>query len=707
MTAEAKHPLIIVESPTKAKTISRFMKSKYRVMASLGHVRDLPKSTLGVDIENDFAPKYINIRGKGAIIKELKDASKKASSVYLATDPDREGEAISWHLCSILGIDPAEAKRVTFHEITEKAVREAFSKPKPVNLRLVNAQQVRRVLDRLVGYSLSPLLWHKIRPGLSAGRVQSAALRLIVQRDHEIASFKSEEYWTLDVYLESEKGEVKARYFGEKGRKKALSGQSDVDAVLAGIRDKPFIVTSVKPKERKRQAPFPFTTSTLQQEASRKLGFPVKKTMSVAQTLYEGVELGKDGYTGLITYMRTDSVRVAGSAVSEARRFIGEMFGSQYVGGGRTARAKPLEQGAHEAIRPTSVARTPGEVRSLLKNDQYRLYKLIWERFVASQMAPAVYDTVTADITAGDATFRATGSRMKFAGFTKVYEEGRDHPGEREEEGDIIPLTEGEILRLVKTEPLQHFTEPPPRYTEATLVKALEENGIGRPSTYAPIIATLFEREYIARDQRRLHATELGITVDRLLTENFPSIVDLAFTAGMEKKLDSIEEGEGDWVAILREFWEPFKEQVDRAEEEISRIKIADEPAGEDCDKCGRPMVIKRGRYGKFIACSGYPECKNTKPVLEKTGVKCPKCEKGDIVARRTRKGRVFYGCTEYPACDYTTWARPVAGSKCPTCGSFLVEAPGRRRGFRCSDPDCSYRSQKVENYEQVARLSR
>lgn len=706
MTAETT-PLIIVESPTKTKTISRFMKSKYRVMASMGHIRDLPKSTLGVDIENDFTPKYINIRGKGSLIKELKEASKKASNVYLATDPDREGEAISWHLCSILGIRPEEAKRVVFHEITEKAVKQAFAKPRPINLRLVNAQQTRRVLDRLVGYSLSPLLWHKVRPGLSAGRVQSAALRLIVQRDQEIEAFKPEEYWTLDVFLEGEHGEVKARYFGENGRKKALARRSDVDAVLAAVQGKDFVVRSVRPKERKRQAPPPFTTSTLQQEASRKLGFSVQKTMSLAQALYEGVELGKDGYIGLITYMRTDSVRVAESAVAEARRYIGEVFGDDYVGSGRVVKARPLEQGAHEAIRPTSVLRTPAQVRPFLKPDQYRLYKLIWERFVASEMAPAVYDTVTADIAAGPSIFRATGSRLRFPGFTKVYEEGQDHPTDDEEEKDIIPLTEGEVLRLVRTEPLQHFTEPPPRYTEATLVKALEENGIGRPSTYAPIIATLFEREYIARDQKRLYSTELGKTVDRLLTENFPSIVDLAFTAEMEKKLDSIEEGEGDWVQILREFWEPFKKQVDQAEEQLSKVQLADEPAGETCEKCGRPMVIKRGRYGKFIACSGYPECKNTKPIVEKTGVKCPRCGRGEIVARRTRKGRVFYGCTEYPGCDYTTWDRPVAGTECPACGAFLVETQGRRREFRCSNPDCGYRTQKIENYEQVARLSR
>lgn len=692
MAPETKRPLIIVESPTKAKTISRFMKSRYQVMASLGHVRDLPKSTLGVDVEKDFAPKYINIRGKGDLIKELREAAKKASQVYLATDPDREGEAISWHLCHILGIDPEDARRVTFHEITEKAVKDAFAKPLPLNLRLVGAQQARRVLDRLVGYSLSPLLWHKIRPGLSAGRVQSAALRLIVKRENEITAFTAEEYWTLDAYLEGEDGQVKARYYGEHGRKKGLATRKDVDAVLAGIKGQPFEVTSVTPKERKKLSPFPFTTSTLQQEASRKLGFPVRKTMSLAQMLYEGVELGADGYTGLITYMRTDSTKVASSAASEARRFVEGVYGSEYVGAGRVARQKPGEQGAHEAIRPASVSRIPRDVKRFLKPDQFKLYKLIWDRFVASQMAAAVYDTVTADINAGGHTFRATGSRLKFAGFTRVYEEGQDVPVEEDKE--IIPLKQGEVLSLEKTEPLQHFTEPPPRYTEATLVRALEENGIGRPSTYAPIIATLFEREYVGRDQRRLFPSELGVTVDKLLTDNFPSIVDLAFTAGMEKKLDSVEEGDGNWTGILREFWEPFKEQLDRAEEEIGRVQVEDEPAGEDCEKCGRPMVIKRGRYGKFVACSGYPECKNTKPILEKTGVTCPKCAQGDIVARRTRKGRVFYGCSKYPDCDYTTWDKPVAGSKCPACGAFLVGVQGKGRGFRCSNASCSYRSQ-------------
>ncbi|MGI6632129.1 MAG: type I DNA topoisomerase [Bacillota bacterium] len=696
MAAETKRPLIIVESPTKAKTISRFMKSRYRVLASLGHVRDLPKSTLGVDVEDNFTPKYINIRGKGELIRELKDAAKKASSVYLATDPDREGEAISWHLCHILGIEPQKAKRVTFHEITEKAVKEAFARPLPLNLRLVDAQQARRILDRLVGYSLSPLLWHKIRPGLSAGRVQSAALRLIVKRENEISSFKSEEYWTLDVYLDGEAGQVKARYYGDNGQKKSLSTKSDIDVVLEGVRGKPFVVEAVKPKERKKNPPFPFTTSTLQQEASRKLGFPVRKTMSVAQGLYEGVELGPDGYTGLITYMRTDSTKVSSVAVGEARTYIGEIYGPDYVGKGRVAKQKPGEQGAHEAIRPTSVMRHPRDVKRFLKPDQFKLYKLIWDRFVASQMAPAVYDTVTAEIKAGNHNFRATGSRLRFAGFTKVYEEGQDSPGE--EEAEIIALSEGEVLRLEKTEPLQHFTEPPPRYTEATLVRALEENGIGRPSTYAPIIATLFEREYIGRDQRRLFPTELGVTVDNLLENNFPSIVDLAFTAVMEKKLDSVEEGEGDWVQILKEFWEPFKQQLDRAEEKIGQIKVEDEPAGVDCEKCGKPMVIKRGRYGKFIACSGYPECKNTMPILEKTGVSCPKCGKGDIVARRSRRGRVFYGCSTYPECDYTSWDKPVPGSRCPQCGAFMLELQGRGRGYRCSNQSCGHRTQKLEN---------
>ncbi len=694
----SKRPLIIVESPTKAKTISRFMKSRYQVKASLGHVRDLPKSKLGVDVEHGFEPQYINIRGKGDLIKELKEAARGASTVYLATDPDREGEAISWHLCYILGIEPSEAQRVTFHEITEKAVKEAFAHPLPLNLKLVDAQQARRILDRLVGYSLSPLLWHKIRPGLSAGRVQSAALRLIVQRENEIKAFKPQEYWTLDAYLQGKSGEVKARYYGEGRTKTDLHSERQVSAIVADVRDKPFKVASVTPKERRKAAPFPFTTSTLQQEASRKLGFPVRKTMSVAQTLYEGVELGSEGYTGLITYMRTDSTRIAPEAAAEARKFVSATYGPEYVGASRREKATPGQQGAHEAVRPTSVLRSPDQVRKHLKSDQYKLYKLVWERFVSSQMAPAVYDTVTCDIECGKHTFRATGSRLKFAGFTRVYEEGLDSPAEEDKE--IIPLDEGELLDLLRTEPLQHFTEPPPRYSEASLVKALEENGIGRPSTYATIIATLFEREYIGRDARRLFPTDLGILVDGLLAESFPSIVDLRFTADMEKKLDSVEEGEENWVSVLRDFWEPFKVQVEKAEKQVGRVKVEDEPAGEICEKCGRPMVIKHGRFGRFIACSGYPECKNTKPLLEKTGALCPKCG-GDIVARRTKRGRVFYGCANYPACDFLTWDRPLPDKKCPVCGSFLLESGGRTKTYKCSKPGCEYHTQNLANIEK------
>ncbi len=693
MKNQVKRPLIIVESPTKAKTISRFMKSKYDVKASLGHVRDLPKSKLGVDIDNGFEPKYITIRGKGDTIKQLRDAAKKASNVYLATDPDREGEAISWHLCEILGIDPGEAKRVTFHEITENAVKEAFSSPVPLKQNLVYAQQARRVLDRLVGYTLSPLLWHKIRPGLSAGRVQSAALKIIVDRELEIEAFKPQEYWTLEALLKGLRGTVKAKYFGFEGKKTDLNSRADVDNVLKAIEGATFLVTSVTPKERRKNPPFPFTTSTLQQEASRKLGFPVRKTMMVAQTLYEGVELGKDGYTGLITYMRTDSTRISPIAEAETKKYIGSAYGKEYVGrGGRKAKAKPGAQEAHEGIRPTNVLRVPLDVKPFLKTDQFKLYTLIWERFVASQMSAAVYDTVTCDIEANKHVFRATGSRLKFAGFTRVYEEGQDTP--KDEDKEIIPLSENEELRLKKIEYSQHFTEPPQRYTEASLVKALEENGIGRPSTYAPIIATLIEREYVNREKRRLLPTELGRLVDMILRQNFPSIVDTGFTAEMEKKLDAIEEGASKWNEVIGDFWGPFKEQIEKAESELERVQIQDEPAGVDCDKCGRPMVIKRSRYGKFIACSGYPECKNTKPFLEKTGALCPKC-KGDIVVRRSRKGRIFYGCANYPNCDFVSWNRPVPGKVCPLCGSFLVETKGKSKGYRCANSQCSY-SQKI-----------
>ncbi len=688
MKKQTKRPLIIVESPTKAKTISRFMKSKYDVKASMGHIRDLPKSKLGVDIDNGFEPRYITIRGKGSIIKDLRSAAKKASDVYLATDPDREGEAISWHLCHVLKIDPKEAQRVTFHEITENAVKDAFIKPVPVNQNLVYAQQARRILDRLVGYTLSPLLWHKIRPGLSAGRVQSAALRIIVDREIEIENFKPEEYWTIEALLKGAKGKVTAKYYGFEGKKKELKNRSDVDLVLKAIDGANFIVVSVKPKKRRKNPPFPFTTSTLQQEASRKLGFPVRKTMRVAQTLYEGVELGKEGYAGLITYMRTDSTRVAPIAVTEAKKYIESKYGKQYVGKGRKSKARPGAQEAHEAIRPTLVLRTPSKVKPYLKPDQYKLYTLIWERFVSSQMSPAIYDTVSCDIEANRHTFRASGSRLAFPGFTELYEEGQDTPEDKQEE--IIPLSKNERLSLERIDPMQHFTQPPQRYTEASLVKALEQNGIGRPSTYAPVIATLTERDYVNRERRRLLPTELGRLVDSILREHFPSIVDVGFTAEMEKKLDAIEDGSSEWNQVIGGFWGPFKEQIDKAEKNIERVELRDEPAGIDCEKCGSPMVIKRSRYGKFIACSGYPNCKNTKPFLEKTGAVCPKC-KGDIVVRRTRKGRTFYGCSNYPKCDFASWYRPVPDKSCPVCGTFLVQTRKKSNAYQCGNPECTY----------------
>lgn len=688
MNKQLRRPLIIVESPTKARTILRFMKSKYDVKASMGHVRDLPKSKLGVDIEDGFKPQYITIRGKGKVITELKDAAKQASHVYLATDPDREGEAISWHLCHVLGINPQEAQRVTFHEITENAVKEAFRHPMPIKQSLVDAQQARRILDRLVGYTLSPLLWKKIKPGLSAGRVQSSALRLIVDREIEIECFKPEEYWTIEAQLQGEKGVVKAKYYGFDGKKRELKNRPDVDNVLREIDDAEFIVVSVKPKERRKNPPLPFTTSTLQQEASRKLGFPVRKTMRVAQTLYEGVELGEHGYAGLITYMRTDSTRVSPVAVKEARQYIDGAFGKEYIGRGRKGKSAPGAQDAHEAIRPTEVLRLPSEIKRFLTEDQYKLYELIWSRFVASQMASAIYDTVTCDIAANKHVFRATGSRLAFPGFTRLYEEGEDTSEEAAEE--IVPLTVNERLELRRIEPLQHFTQPPKRYTEASLVKALEQNGIGRPSTYAPIIATLTEREYVVREKRRLVPTELGRLVDSILREHFPSIVDVGFTADMEKQLDAIEEGSFQWEQVIEEFWKPFSKQLESAEKQIERVKLQDELAGVDCEKCGRPMVIKRSRYGKFIACSGYPECKNTKPFVERTGAICPRC-KGDIVVRRSRKGRVFFGCLNYPECDFVSWSRPVPDKECPMCGCFLVEAGGRSKGYRCGNPDCRY----------------
>ena len=674
-----KKPLIIVESPTKARTIKKFLPARYVVKASVGHVRDLPKSTLGVDVENDFTPKYLTIKGKGDVIKELKSAVKGASEVYLATDPDREGEAIAWHLAELLKLE--NPKRIELHEITKDAALAALKEAHAIDMDRVNAQQARRILDRLVGYKISPLLWAKVRGGLSAGRVQSVAVRVIVDREREIAAFVPKEYWTITAQLAKEsKSELifPADFATFKGEKYEIGTKEETDRVLAGIDGKNFTVDTIKRREVRRNAPAPFTTSTLQQEASRKLRIRVRRAMQIAQGLYEGVDLGgSEGTVGLITYMRTDSTRISDQAREAAREFIAQTYGEEFHGG-RQHKIKEGAQDAHEAIRPTSVHHTPDKVAHVLKRDELRLYTMIWERFVASQMSPAVFDQTTVDIKAGDYGFRATGSVMKFAGFTKVYEEGRDEDGKQRGRVRLPELTEGDVLDLRAIEPKQHFTEPPPRFTEATLVKALEDNGIGRPSTYSTIVDTIQARGYVTQEERRFRPTDIGIAVNDLLAEHFKDIVDLKFTAGMEGDLDKVAEGHEDWVGILRNFYGPFATELEEAEKKLPKLEVKDEPTDEICPNCERPMVIKTGRFGKFISCTGYPECKTTKPIVKDTGAKCPK-DGGMIVERRSKKGRTFYGCANYPNCDFVSWDR-VIPEPCPVCGSHVV-AKSRRGG--------------------------
>ncbi len=675
-------PLIIVESPTKAKTIKKFLPPRYVVKASVGHVRDLPKSTLGVDVEHDFAPRYLTIKGKGDIIKELKAAAKSASEVYLATDPDREGEAIAWHLAEILKLE--NPKRIELHEITKDAALAAIANPHEIDMPRVNAQQARRILDRLVGYKISPLLWAKVRGGLSAGRVQSVAVRLIVDREREINAFVPREYWSITARLAKPQtnGAVPVVFPAElvqiDGVKAEVTNERTAAAVVAAVEDAPWRVTSVKERETRRNAAAPFTTSTLQQEASRKLKFRVRKTMQLAQALYEGVDLGAEGTQGLITYMRTDSTRIADSAREMAREFIETSFGKEFVGAPRQFKQREGAQDAHEAIRPTSVSRTPDEVAGVLKRDELRLYRLIWERFVASQMAPAVFDQTTVDMLIGKYGFRSTGSVLKFAGFTRVYEEGRDDTAAAADDllGDgkkpLLPkLTAGEALDLKAIEPKQHFTEPPPRFTEASLVRTLEENGIGRPSTYSSIVETIQARGYVEQVDRRFHPTEIGISVNDLLAEHFPDVVDPKFTALMEGGLDGVAESGGDWVALLRTFYDKFSLELIAAEEKLPKFEQRDEPTDEICPTCQRPMVIKTGRFGKFISCSGYPECKTTRPILKDTGAKCPK-DGGIVVERKSRKGRTFFGCANYPKCDFVSWDR-VVPEPCPVCGDYVV----------------------------------
>lgn len=689
--------LVIVESPAKAKTIRKYLGANYKIAASMGHIRDLPQSHLGVDIKNDFNPMYIIIAGKSELIRNLKEDAANVEKVFLATDPDREGEAISWHLSHILKIDPLTDCRITFNEITKNAVVNAVKNPRQINMSLVDAQQARRILDRIVGYEISPVLWKKVRKGLSAGRVQSVATRIICDRETEIENFVPEEYWSIDTSFKNEEGHIfSARYHGKNGKKTEIKNKDEADEILALLKDSDFNVSNVKKSEKKRTPAPPFITSTLQQDASRKLGFSAQKTMMVAQQLYEGVDIGDEGSIGLITYMRTDSVRISDDALSDARKYIQENFGKDYLPSKpRHFKTKSAAQDAHEAIRPSYVDRDPESLKSVLAADQYKLYKLIWDRFLASQMEPAVYDTVTIEIEGKPKTIgntivnlRSSGSKLIFKGFMALYEEGRDD--EQEEAFQLLPSIEkDERLALVSTDSEQHFTEPPPRYTEATLVKALEEKGIGRPSTYAPTISTIINRGYVERNKKQLVPTELGKVVNQLMTSNFSDIVNVDFTANMEGNLDKIEEGSIEWKALLREFYGPFSETVKRAES-ISKVEMPVEVSDVVCESCGRNMVIKSGRFGKFLACPGFPECKNTKPFLEEAGVKCPKCS-GKVIYRKTKRGRKYLGCENYPKCDFMTWDMP-SDKVCPKCTSFVTQkAKGNTITYKCANPDCDY----------------
>ncbi|MEH7625452.1 type I DNA topoisomerase [Bacillus subtilis] len=684
--------LVIVESPAKAKTIERYLGKKYKVKASMGHVRDLPKSQMGVDIEQNFEPKYITIRGKGPVLKELKTAAKKAKKVYLAADPDREGEAIAWHLAHSLDLDLNSDCRVVFNEITKDAIKESFKHPRMINMDLVDAQQARRILDRLVGYKISPILWKKVKKGLSAGRVQSVALRLIIDREKEINDFKPEEYWTIDGTFLKGQETFEASFFGKNSKKLPLNSEADVKEILSQLKGNQYTVEKVTKKERKRNPALPFTTSTLQQEAARKLNFRAKKTMMIAQQLYEGIDLGREGTVGLITYMRTDSTRISNTAVDEAAAFIDQTYGKEFLGGKRKpAKKNENAQDAHEAIRPTSVLRKPSELKAVLGRDQMRLYKLIWERFVASQMAPAVLDTMSVDLTNNGLTFRANGSKVKFSGFMKVYVEGKDD--QMEEKDRMLPdLQEGDTVLSKDIEPEQHFTQPPPRYTEARLVKTLEERGIGRPSTYAPTLDTIQRRGYVALDNKRFVPTELGQIVLDLIMEFFPEIINVEFTAKMERDLDHVEEGNTEWVKIIDNFYTDFEKRVKKAESEMKEVEIEPEYAGEDCELCSSPMVYKMGRYGKFLACSNFPDCRNTKPIVKQIGVKCPSCGEGNIVERKSKKKRVFYGCDRYPDCEFVSWDKPIE-RKCPKCGKMLVEKK-LKKGIQVQCVECDYKEE-------------
>lgn len=691
--------LVIVESPAKAKSISKFLGRRYTVKASMGHLRDLPKSQLGVDLERDFEPKYIAIRGKGDLIKDLRAAAKSADKVLLASDPDREGEAISWHLGHLLGLDLDDKCRIEFHEITKQAIEDAVKHARRIDLNRVYAQQARRVLDRLVGYQLSPLLWRKVKKGLSAGRVQSVAVRLVVDREEEIRAFVPEEYWSLTALFQSSGGKFSAKLIKKSNQKLVISSRAEMDTVLNELNGASFAVTDVRSKEKRKQPAPPFTTSTLQQEAYRKLNFTPKKTMMLAQQLYEGLDVGKEGTVGLITYMRTDSVRVAEPAQAEAKTWIIQTYGPEYYPPEtRQFASKGRTQEAHEAIRPTSMARPPEYLKEFLSRDQLKLYRLIWERFMASQMSAALIDTLTVDVSGGDYLFRANASSVRFPGYLAIYEEGRDEEEDGEDSGALaFPLAAGEKVKALKLQDKQHFTEPPARYTEASLVRKMEEEGIGRPSTYAPTIETIQSRGYVAKEEKKLIPTELGEIVIALLKEYFPEIVDLEFTANLEEKLDRIEEGEVVWKAVIQDFYGPFAETLAHAEEQIGKVKLEEQVSDEVCEHCGRHMVVKMGRFGKFLACPGFPECRNTKPLLEEVGSDCPKCGK-PLVVRRSKKGRKFYGCSAYPECDFVSWDLP-APEKCPECGSMMVIKSSKRdKQYVCTNPQCRHTKTAVAN---------
>ncbi|MGE7913982.1 type I DNA topoisomerase [Lysinibacillus xylanilyticus] len=682
--------LVIVESPAKAKTIERYLGKKYKVKASIGHVRDLPRSQMGVDSENNYEPKYITIRGKGPVLQELKSAAKKVKKVFLAADPDREGEAIAWHLATALNIDIHSDCRVVFNEITKDAIVESFKNPRAINMDLVDAQQTRRILDRLVGYNISPILWKKVKKGLSAGRVQSVALRMIIDRENEIKNFQPEEYWTIEGSFEKGKKTFDALYYGNGKDKIKLTNEEQVKSVLKNVKGTNFDVVNVSKKERKRNAAPAFTTSSLQQEAARKLNFRAKKTMMLAQQLYEGIDIGKkEGTVGLITYMRTDSTRISETAKTEAIAYIETKYGKEYIST-ETKQTKKASnaQDAHEAIRPTSTMRTPEELKAVLSRDQLRLYRLIWERFIASQMAPAVLDTVAVDLQNGDVLFRANGSQVKFAGFMKLYIEGTDD--QTEETTKLLPeMAVGDQVKSLEIEPKQHFTQPPPRYSEARLVKTMEELGIGRPSTYAPTLDTIQRRGYVVLDAKRFMPTELGEIVHQLVLEFFPDIINIEFTVKMEQDLDDIEEGSRQWVEVVDEFYKDFEVHVKHADEAMEKVVIKDEPAGEDCELCGSPMVYKLGRYGKFMACSNFPDCRNTKAIMKPIGVKCPSCETGEIVERKSKTKRLFYGCNQYPECEFVSWDKPIS-RPCPKCSALLVEKK-IKKGVQIQCTKCDY----------------